>query len=157
MLPRMRAFAAAVCLIALLAACHRGDRAVPSQAAAALLENRNWMDRWPTSKDDRIHVYRFTPAMGGGVYQDRTLFRGTFELFTYQVHGDVIEIRFPDTGTIARTRFHISRVNGPPPFDLRLTFDHSARGPRILFGRSEETGHASSWLNRPPPGRSHRR
>lgn len=153
----MRAFAAAFCCIALLAACHRGDRTVSSARAAALLENRNWMDRWPTSKDERIHVYRFTPAMGGGVYQDRTLFRGTFELFTYKIHGDSLELSFPDAGTVTKTRFHIDRVDGPRPFDLRLTFDHSARGPRILFGRTDETGSAAPWLSRPPPPRSHRR
>ena len=32
----------------------------------------------------------------------------------------------------------IERVDGPEPFDLKLTLDRSPRGPRVYYGRSAE-------------------
>lgn len=126
----------------LVAACGRGDapasKAVSGADAARLLVDRNWLDVWPDDKDDRLHVYRFTPSMGGGVYQDRTVFQGTFELFRFEVREDVIELDLPHTGEVVRSRFKIERVDGPAPFDLRLTLDRAPRGPRIYYGRSVE-------------------
>jgi hypothetical protein len=112
--------------------------AVSGREAARLLVDRNWLDVWPEHKDDRLHVYRFTPGMGGGVYQDRTVFRGEFELFTFAVREDLLEIELPHTEQRVRTRFRIERIDGPPPFDLRLVLDHSPRGPRIYHGRTAE-------------------
>jgi hypothetical protein len=121
-------------VLALLVGCSHAS----STSDAKLLTDRNWMDVWPTSKDEQLHVFRFTPSMGGGVYQDRTLFKGTFELFTYRVDGDAIVFVLPDTGEKVRSRFRIEHVDGPKPFDLRLTLDDSPRGPSVYYGRSAE-------------------
>jgi hypothetical protein len=139
------------------AACGRETRsaAVPPDEAAELLINRNWLDRWPTGEKDRLHVYRFTPSMGGGVYQDRTLFAGKFELFTYQVEGHHLTIQWPNSKEEDRMVFRIDRVSGPEPFDLRLELTTPSRGPRTYYGRSAETsaseaGQADSpWLLSP--------
>lgn len=132
-----------VLVLALLGACGSGaesPRAVSGTEAQRLLVDRNWIDVWPTRKDERLHVYRFTPGMGGGVYQDRTIFRGEFELFTYELREDVLTIDLPHTDERVQTRFRIDRVDGPAPFDLRLTLDRSPRGPRVYYGRTAETG-----------------
>ena len=127
-------------LLLALAAC--GSSA--SKNDVSQLTDRNWLDVWPESKDDHLHVYRFTPSMGGGVYQDRRLFKGTFELFTFEVHGDQLRIVLPDTGEHVTTRFRIEHVSGPAPFDLKLTLFSGPRGPAIYFGRSAE--HAGDGL-----------
>jgi hypothetical protein len=116
--------------------------ALTAADARAALVDRNWLDSWPRDADDRLHVYRFTPGMGGGVYQDRTVFQGSFELFTFTVEGDRLAVELPHTGEVVRTRFVIERVDGPAPFDLRLTLDRSPRGPRVFYGRSAERGGA---------------
>ncbi len=124
--------------------CHRGHRSSPARAlppaeAARVLIDRNWMDLWPENEHQRLHVFRFTPAMGGGVYQDRTLFKGTFELFRFAIDGVALEIELPETGEHVRTGYRIERVNGPAPFDLRLTLERSPRGPSVYYGRTDET------------------
>jgi hypothetical protein len=124
----------ALMLLVVAAGCGGG----PSHPGTKELENRNWLDMWPTEKDDHLEVYRFTPAMGGGVYQDRTVFKGTFELFTYEIHGDEIRFTLPHTGEHVTSHFRIDRVDGPKPFDLRLTLDHPPRGPHVFYGRSAE-------------------
>ncbi len=135
------------CLIAvvtLLAACSAerapASRAVAPDEAAALLIDRNWLDVWPTRKDDRLHVFRFVPSMGGGVYHDRTVFQGAFELFVYDVDAHAIDFRFPHTEQHVRSGYRIDRVDGPAPFDLRLTLERSPRGPRVYYGIAAETG-----------------
>lgn len=141
---RIRTFLAALFLLS-IAACST-DRPAESKTtpvaqdeAADLLINRNWMDLWPESESETLNVFRFVPSMGGGVFQDRTLFKGTFELFTFKVKGDVINFDLHYSKEKVPVKFRIERVDGPKPFDLRLTLDSSPRGPSVYFGRSSET------------------
>lgn len=143
---RSIAVALALATLALAGAC-RKDRAgkegaaaaLPPDEAAELLINRNWLDAWPKEESDRLHVYRFTPSMGGGVFQDRTLFEGHFELFRYRIDGEHLTIEWPHSKSEDRMVFRVSRVNGPAPFDLRLELSSTSRGPRTYYGRSSET------------------
>src|SRR5580704_18180245 len=83
---------------AALAACSGTHAArVDGTDAQRLLIDRNWLDRMPQSESERLHVYRFVPTMGGGVFQDRTLYKGTFELFRFDVTGDQINFDLPET------------------------------------------------------------
>lgn len=131
-----------------MVACGR-DRGthLPAERAASLLIDRNWIDRWPASKDDRLRVYRFVPAMGGGVHHDRTLYTGQFELFQFTVDGDRIRFYFPDGEEQQVTHFAIEEIDGPAPFDLRLTLTPSPRGPRVYYGRKSETASTSQALD----------
>ncbi|MBE7452426.1 MAG: hypothetical protein HS111_27155 [Kofleriaceae bacterium] len=115
-------------------------RGLPAATAAELLIDRNWIDAWPHDKDDRLRVYRFVPSMGGGVYQDRTVFKGAFELFQYTTDGAHLDYHFPHDGLRKRARFTIERIDGPPPFDLRLTIHGDPRGPGTYFGWTEDRG-----------------
>lgn len=132
--------------------------ALPPDQAAQVLINRNWLDRWPSAETDRLHVYRFTPSMGGGVFQDRTLFEGHFELFTYDLHGEHLTIHWPRTRSEDRVVYRIDEVSGPAPFDLRLELSSSSHGPRVYYGRSSETSSGASpsdapgsmWLSSAP-------
>jgi hypothetical protein len=140
----------ALAAAAVSASCGRdrdaATRTLPPDQAAEVLINRNWLDRWPTGEKDRLHVYRFTPSMGGGVYQDRTLFAGSFELFTYQIDGDHLTIQWPHSKDEDRMVFRVDRVSGPKPFDLRLELTGPSHGPRTYYGRSAETGAAGDAL-----------
>jgi hypothetical protein len=130
-------------LLALLgAACSspkQQSKELSDDEAAQVLVNRNWMDHWPTTKTDRIHVYRFVPNMGGGVYQDRTIFKGTFELFRFDTNRDEIEFDLVETGQKVASKYRIDAIDGPHPFDLRLTVFADPRGPQVYFGIRSET------------------
>ena len=125
-----------------LAACHGSSSspALSADDARAVLVDRNWIDRMPETMTDRLHVYRFVPSMGGGVFQDRTLFKGTFELFTFKVEGgDRLVFNLPETGQKVASKFTIEHVDGPAPFDLKLTIESDPRGPHEYFGVRSET------------------
>ncbi|HTJ43450.1 MAG TPA: hypothetical protein VL463_15205 [Kofleriaceae bacterium] len=122
-----------------LAACSHRSRTIDRDDAAKLLLDRNWIDVMPQSKTDRLHVFRFVPSMGGGVFQDRTIFKGEFELFKFKVDDDHIDFKFPEDGTKIRSQYTIEDVDGPEPFDLKLTIYASPRGPNVYYGMRRET------------------
>src|ERR1044072_2701589 len=96
-----------VLLFAVLAACSPSKKSdiVDDGEARKLLLDRNWIDRMPETERDRLHVYPFVPSMGGGVYQDRTLYKGTFELFRFETSGDEIRFDLPETHTKVVSKF----------------------------------------------------
>ena len=125
---------------AALAACHgKASPQLTADDARSVLIDRNWIDRMPQTTTDRLHVYRFVPSMGGGVFQDRTLFKGTFELFMFKVEGDHLTFDLPETREKVTSQFTIETVDGPAPFDLKLTIWSDPRGPREYFGVRAET------------------
>jgi hypothetical protein len=130
-----------VLLIALLgtACSSKPSDIVDDGEARKLLLDRNWLDRMPETERDRLHVYRFVPSMGGGVFQDRTLYKGTFELFRFETAGDEIRFDLPETHTKVVSKFHIETVSGPKPFDLKLTIHADPRGPQVYYGIRSET------------------
>lgn len=131
----------AIALVLALSACSSKATSteVPADEAKQLLIDRNWLDRMPETERDRLHVYRFVPKMGGGVYQDRTLYKGTFELFKFRATGDEIKFDLKETNTRVTSAYKIENVTGPEPFDLRLTIFESPRGPKTYYGIRAET------------------
>lgn len=131
-------------LLALVTACSSSEpttasRDVPDAEARKLLLDRNWLDHMPETERDRFHVYRFVPSMGGGVFQDRTIFKGTFELFQFETASDEIRFNLLETHDKVVSKFRIEEVNGPKPFDLRLTIAADPRGPQVYYGIRAET------------------
>ena len=125
-----------------LAACSSPEprsKAVSADEAKSLLIDRNWLDRMPETERDHLFVYRFVPNMGGGVFQDRTLYKGTFELFSFKLEGNFIKFDLHETKTQVTSTFTIEKVDGPKPFDLKLTINDDPRGPKAYFGIRAET------------------
>src|SRR6476660_5469235 len=102
----MRTLLAFIVLATACGRTHHGDN-----GNGKLLIDRNWIDRMPRTERDKLHVYRFVPTMGGGVFQDRTLYKGTFELFRFKIEGDHIRFVMPETKQNERSQFKIENVS----------------------------------------------
>lgn len=122
------------------------SRIVDDSEARKLLLDRNWIEHMPESERDRFHVYRFVPSMGGGVFQDRTIFKGTFELFKFETAADEIRFDLLETHDKVISKFRIEEVSGPKPFDLKLTIEADPRGPRFYYGMRSETDRSGEKL-----------
>lgn len=134
-------------VLATVACSSRSSRELSASDARSVLIDRNWLDRMPQSTTDRLHVYRFVPNMGGGVFQDRTLYKGTFELFRFSVErGEHIVFDLPENGEKVTSPFTIETVDGPAPFDLKLTIASDPRGPRVYYGIRAETDRGGQAL-----------
>ncbi len=140
--------AAAALLLALAACSSLHDHGISDSEQRQLLLDRNWIDVMPKTERDKLHVYRFVPSMGGGVYQDRTIFKGTFELFRFNVDGDQIDFDLLETHDHVRSQFSIEKVDGPHPFDLKLTIKDDPRGPHVYYGIRAETDRSGEALTK---------
>jgi hypothetical protein len=133
-----------------LSACSGPARpSVSPDEAQRLLLNRNWLDQLPEDEHTRLHVYRFVPRMGGGVYQDRTLFAGKFELFTFEHTGEEIRFHLPHTKERRTVAYRITALQPgeAPPFDLRLQFDRSPRGPATYYSVRADSAASAEALD----------
>jgi len=139
---------AAVLFVALAACSSPKSTRVSAEDARGLLIDRNWLDRMPESDRDKLHVYRFVPNMGGGVFQDRTLYKGVFELFSFSVKDSAITFKLHETRSEVTSAFTIEAVDGPAPFDLKLTIPDDPRGPKVYFGMRSETDRDGTGLER---------
>jgi len=153
----MRSVLLAVVVVAGCTGDAPSSRAVPTDQAPKLLIDRNWIDAWPEAHDDHLFVARFVPSMGGGVFQDRTVFQGQFELFVFHTHGDQLKVHLPHTGEHVDTKFRIERVDGPEPFDLKLTLDANPRGPRVYYSVEAQRGTTAAALDAQLPPMSPQR
>ena len=138
-------------LLVLVAACSSSaktprTRELPDDEARKVLLDRNWIEEMPKTERDRFHVYRFVPSMGGGVFQDRTIFKGTFELFRFETAADEIRFDLLETHQKVVSKFRIDEVDGPKPFDLKLTINADPRGPQVYYGIRAETDRDGSKL-----------
>lgn len=135
--------------LVLVAACSSDapSRALPAKEAQKLLVDRNWIDRMPETEKDKLFVYRFVPSMGGGVFQDRTIFKGTFELFMFESTDHEIRFVLPETKERVTSKFTIENVDGPKPFDLKLTIPDDPRGPKVYYGIRSETDREGRLLD----------
>jgi hypothetical protein len=124
--------------VLLVAACS-SPKHLTGDDAKQLLIDRNWLDHMPQHEKEQMYVYRFVPSMGGGVFQDRTLFKGTFELFQFEATGDQIRFDLLETGDKVTSHYTIEEVDGPKPFDIKLTIDADPRGPKVYYGWRSET------------------
>lgn len=140
--------AALLATAASLAACSSSSESsrITGDEARQLLIDRNWLDNMPASDRDHLFVYRFVPNMGGGVFQDRTLFKGTFELFSFEATDAQLRFVLHETRTTATTGYTIEKVAGPAPFDLKLTLAEDPRGPGVYYGIRAETDRSGEKL-----------
>jgi hypothetical protein len=141
---------ALIAALSVTAACtsSKPSTQVSSEEARNLLIDRNWLDRMPETDRDHLFVYRFVPNMGGGVFQDRTLYKGTFELFSFSVKDSAITFKLHETKTEVTSSYTIEKVEGPEPFDLKLTITDDPRGPKVYFGMKSETDRDGTGLDR---------
>lgn len=143
-----------LCTAAALSGCHESKRehALPPPEARRLLLDRNWLDHLPQTPQDRLHVFRFVPSMGGGVFQDRTLYAGHFELFHFDQDGRQIHFKLPHTDEDRRTSFFIEPLHAPDedtPFELHLHIEGSPRGPSDYYSlRGERSTDLDASLSR---------
>ena len=145
----MLGLAVLAAVISPLGACSsQKSTQVSADDARDLLIDRNWLDRMPETDRDHLFVYRFVPNMGGGVFQDRTLYKGTFELFSFSVKDNAITFKLHETKTEITSAYTIETVEGPAPFDLKLTITDDPRGPKVYFGMKSETDRDGTGLDR---------
>jgi hypothetical protein len=136
-------------LVALtLAACAR-DQArqapLPPDEATSLLAQRVWLDREPRGPNDRFHILFFDGEQAG-VFQDRTVWKGSFEVFLYEAQRGRLDVKLPASRKRLNTGFTVEHVRKGNA-DVKLTLEKSPAGPTVFYGyRLEGHADADAWV-----------
>jgi len=107
--------------------------AAPSRPAhTELVENRVWIDHMPRTERDTIQVFLTLGDDSMGVFQQSSVWKGSYELFQYEAHGSELRAVFPQTGERETMKAKATECsqNG---FDYCLELSGGSRGAKRYY------------------------
>ncbi len=81
----------------------RSDAPAPKATGVAVTD-RLWIDHIPRNDKDMIQVFVAITEEPVGVFQSASQWKGEYELFRYERHGNEMRMLFPQTGTKDRVQ-----------------------------------------------------
>ncbi len=151
MIATRTALAAAVVTTAVtlaLAACSRDaaprQAPLPPDEATTLLAQRIWLDQEPRGPSDKFNVLVFD-GQRSGVVQERTIWKGSFEVFVYEADRGRLNIKLPGSRKQLKTGFSIERAKRGDA-DVKLTLDKAPAGPTVYYGYRFDGHDADAWV-----------
>jgi len=111
------------------------DRGSDVQATdSSLVLDRVWIDHMPKNERDVSNFFLAITEEPFGIFQASSSWKGAYELFRYEAHGDEIRILYPQTGDRERvkTRARKCSENG---MDYCLELDGSSHGVKRYYSR----------------------
>jgi len=121
----------------------RGDGAVRGDDDDDLVLDRIWIDHMPVHDRDQVSAFVAITDEPIGVFQTASSWRGHFEMFRYEAHGDELRILYPQDERREHVRAK-ARPCSESGFDYCLELDGASRGARRYYSREGwELGGAS--------------
>ena len=112
------------------------DAVVASDRATAgdLVLDRIWIDHLPKSDKDIFQVFLALTEQPFGVFQAASQWKGSYEIFRYEAHGDEIRIVYPQSNEKEKVRAKARRCkeNG---MDYCLELEGSTRGVKKYYSQ----------------------
>jgi hypothetical protein len=100
------------------------------------VRDRVWVDHMPRGERDTINVFLLLTRQPVGVFQASSTWKGAYEAFRYEKHGNEIRAVFPQTGD--REKLTVSECPcDQRGFDYCLEVKGSARGVKKYYSREE--------------------
>jgi hypothetical protein len=99
-----------------------------------LVTDRLWIDHLPRGERDVVQIFIAITEEPFGVFQAASRWKGEFELFRYERHGDEYRMVFPQTGT--RDRVHVKATEcNRGGMDYCLEIEGASRGVKRYYSR----------------------
>ena len=111
-----------------------GDGAAVEPKDPVLAFDRIWIDHLPKNDKDIVHVFAAISEEPVGIFQAQTQWRGSYELFRYEAHGDQIRFLYPQTGEREKARLR-ARECSDKGMDFCLQIDGASRGVTRYYSR----------------------
>jgi hypothetical protein len=94
--------------------------------------DRIWVDHMPKHDRDIFHIFLAITEQPFGIFQSTSQWKGEFELFTYEAHGDEIRIVYGQTGEKEKVKAH-ARECDEKGFDYCLELKGNSRGVKKYY------------------------
>ena len=101
---------------------------------ASLVTNRIWLDHIPRNDRDVIEVFAAITDEPLGIFQATSMWKGHFEMFRYESHGDEFRILYPQNGERESVTMKATRCN-QSGMDYCLEVSGSSRGVKQYYSR----------------------
>lgn len=98
--------------------------------------DRIWIDHIPRNDRDTFHLFAAITEQPFGIFQATSQWKGNYELFQYEAHGDEIRFHYPQTGDRERAKLKASKCS-EKGFDYCLTIDGASRGVKKYYSMEE--------------------
>lgn len=95
--------------------------------------DRLWIERLPRSERDTINVFVSISDDSIGVFQAGSRWRGAYELFQFEAHGDQLQIVYPQTGERERVTAKVSECKERGMMDYCLDLEGSSHGVKRYY------------------------
>ena len=125
-------FGVAVVSIVAYGAWNLGGESPPDANNLAL--DRVWIDHMPKHDRDTIQVFVAITEQPFGMFQATSQWKGSFELFRYESHGNEIRILYGQTGEREKVKARAKQCS-ERDFDYCLDLDGASRGVKHYFSR----------------------
>ena len=109
----------------------RGDAKVTD---AKLVTDRVWVDHVPKNDRDTIQVFAALTQEPVGVFQSASVWKGSYEVFRYEMTGGELRAVFPQNGDREKMTVHARRCN-EQGMDYCLEIQGSHHGVKRYYSR----------------------
>jgi hypothetical protein len=124
-------------LIPLLAAVVYGGYHLRSHEPAHVdVRDRVWIDHLPTNDRDTFNVFALLTQEPIGVFQATSVWKGNYEAFRYEKHGNEVRAMYPQNGD--REKLTVSECKcDQRGMDYCLEISGSSRGVKKYYSRKD--------------------
>jgi hypothetical protein len=99
-----------------------------------LVRDRFWVDHLPRNEREPIQTFVILKEQGAGLFNNASMWRGSYELFRYEMQGSQIRMEFPQTGDRETARAQATRCN-ERGMDFCLKLEGSSRGAKQYYSK----------------------
>ena len=97
--------------------------------------DRIWIDHLPKTESDMINIFAAITEEPMGVFQATSMWKGNFELFTYESHGDTIRAVYPQDRSKEELKVTATSCSEVRDMDFCLEIKGASRGPKKYYSR----------------------
>jgi hypothetical protein len=98
--------------------------------------DRIWIDHIPRNDRDTFSLFAAITEQPFGIFQATSQWKGQYELFQYEAHGDEIRFHYGQTGDREKAKIKATKCS-EKGFDYCLTIDGASRGVKKYYSMEE--------------------
>ncbi len=97
--------------------------------------DRIWIDHLPKTESDTIHIFAAITQEPMGIFQATSQWKGNFELFVHEAHGDTIRAVYPQDRSKEELKVSARTCSDMRDMDYCLEIKGASRGPKKYYSR----------------------
>ena len=107
----------------------------PAKADKITALDRIWVDHLPKTESDTINIFAAITEDPMGIFQATSVWKGQYEMFVYEAHGDTIRATYPHDRSREELKVNARSCNEVRDMDYCLEIKGASRGVKKYYSR----------------------